>query len=69
MDYIDTQMNTPGYFAHLRFKGWNMVFTDGSTHFSKPDPATFKLVVTGGRPSNIGDLNNFFLPILEQNAR
>jgi prepilin-type N-terminal cleavage/methylation domain-containing protein len=69
MDYIDTQMNTPGYFAHLRSKGWNMVFTDGSTRFSKPPPATHSLIAAGGRPNSIGDLNTVFLPILEQAAK
>ena len=51
MDYIDTQMNTPGYFAHQRSKGWNMVFTDGSTMFSKPDPETYQMIAAGGYPA------------------
>ena len=69
MDYIDTQMNTPGYFAHSTFKGWSMCFTDGSVLFSKPPPVTLAVIVAGGRPSNIGDLNDNFLPILERSAK
>ena len=67
MDYIDSQMPNPSYFAHYRSKGWEMAFTDGSVGFAKPDIATFQLVL-GGRPSNIQDLNTYFLPILEQAA-
>ena len=67
MDYIDSQMTTPSYFAHYRSKGWNMAFTDGSTMFSKPDQATFALIFAG-RPSNLQDLNTVFLPILEAAA-
>ena len=68
MDYIDNTMTSPTLFAHWKSKGWNMAFTDGSTLFSKPDPATFALIY-GGRPSNIQDLNTVFLPILEQDAK
>ena len=67
MDYIDSTMTSPTLFAHWKSKGWNMSFTDGSTQFSKPDPATFALIFAG-RPSNIQDLNTVFLPILEQAA-
>ena len=69
MDYIDTQMNTPGYFAHQRSKGWNMAFTDGSTSFSKPDAVTYNLIAKGGFPANIADLTDKVLPVLEANAR
>jgi prepilin-type N-terminal cleavage/methylation domain-containing protein len=69
MDYIDSQMNTPNYFAHPTFKGWEMAFTDGSVVFSKPDPATYALIAAGGRPSDIQDLNTVFLPILELHAK
>ncbi|MBW8863643.1 MAG: prepilin-type N-terminal cleavage/methylation domain-containing protein [Verrucomicrobia bacterium] len=68
MDYIDSQMTNPSYFAHFKSKGWNMAFTDASVSFSKPDPATFALIY-GGRPSNIGDLNDYFLPILVNAAK
>jgi hypothetical protein len=45
-----------------------MAMTDGSVGFAKPDTASFQLVF-GGRPSNIQDLNTYFLPILEQAER
>lgn len=69
LDYIDSQMNTPGYFAHQRSKGWNMAFTEGSVSFSKPDAATYDVIAKGGRPSSIGDLNTVFLWRLEQAAK
>ena len=67
MDYIDSQMTNPGYFAHYKSKGWEMAFTDGSVAFSRPDGATYALI-SGGRPTDIQDLNNYFLPILEADA-
>jgi prepilin-type N-terminal cleavage/methylation domain-containing protein len=66
MDYIDSQMTNPSYFAHFRSKGWEMAMTDGSVGFSKVDVDTFKLII-GGRPSDIQDLNKNFLPLLEIN--
>jgi prepilin-type N-terminal cleavage/methylation domain-containing protein len=69
MDYIDSQMNNPGYFAHQKSKGWNMVFTDGSTMFSKPDPVTYQKIAAGGYPATIGELTDKILPVLELTAR
>jgi prepilin-type N-terminal cleavage/methylation domain-containing protein len=69
MDYIDTQMNNPSYFAHYTFKGWTMGFTEGSVLFSKPDPTTFNKIAAGGTPANIGELTDVYLPILERSAR
>jgi prepilin-type N-terminal cleavage/methylation domain-containing protein len=69
MDYIDSQMNNPGYFAHQKSKGWNMVFTDGSTLFSKPDPVTYAKIAAGGYPATIGDLTDKVLPVLEATAK
>ena len=69
MDYIDSQMNTAGYFAHQKSKGWQMAFTDGSTMFSKPDPVTYALIAAGGYPSDIHVLTEKVLPVLEANAR
>ena len=69
MDYIDSQMSNPGYFAHYKSKGWTMTFTDGSTLFGKPDTATYALIAAGGRPSDIQDFNTVFLPKLEQAAK
>jgi prepilin-type N-terminal cleavage/methylation domain-containing protein len=67
MDYIDSQMTNPSYFAHYRSKGWEMAMTDGSVGFSKVDIATYNLIGAGGRPSDIQDLNKNFLPALETN--
>jgi prepilin-type N-terminal cleavage/methylation domain-containing protein len=64
MDYIDTQMTNPSYFAHFRAKGWEMAMTDGSVGFAKVDNATIQLIMSG-HPSDIQDLNKNYLPILE----
>jgi prepilin-type N-terminal cleavage/methylation domain-containing protein len=69
MDYIDSQMVNSSYFAHYKSKGWEMAMTDCSVGFAKPDIATFQLIAGGARPSNIQDLNTYFLPILEQAER
>jgi prepilin-type N-terminal cleavage/methylation domain-containing protein len=69
MDYIDDQMNNPGYFAHQRSKGWNIAFTDGSTRFSKPDSNTYRQIGAGGYPADITELNTRVLPILESAAK
>ncbi|MDR3458380.1 MAG: prepilin-type N-terminal cleavage/methylation domain-containing protein [Verrucomicrobiae bacterium] len=69
MDYIDSQMNQPGYFAHQKSKGWNMAFTDGSTQFSKPDGATYGQIAAGGYPANIQELTVKVLPVLEAAAK
>jgi prepilin-type N-terminal cleavage/methylation domain-containing protein len=69
MDYIDDNMSDPNYHAHIRSQGWNMAFTDGHASFSKPDPATYNLIIKGARPSSIYDLNQVLLPILERDAR
>jgi hypothetical protein len=68
MDYIDSQMVNASYFAHYKSKGWEMAFTDSSVGFSKPPIAVFNLIAAGGRPSDLQDLNNYFLPVLEQGA-
>lgn len=65
MDYIDKQMSNPSYFAHYRAKGWEMAMTDGSVGFARVDIATFQLIASGARPTDIQDLNNNFLPALE----
>ena len=41
-----------------------MAMTDGSVGFAKVDTATIQLVLSG-HPTDILDLNNNFLPILE----
>jgi prepilin-type N-terminal cleavage/methylation domain-containing protein len=65
MDHIDSQMNNPSYFAHYKAKGWEMAMTDGSVGFAKVDNATIQLILSGGHPSDIQDLNKNYLPILE----
>jgi prepilin-type N-terminal cleavage/methylation domain-containing protein len=69
MDYIDNQMNNPGYFAHQKSQGWNIAFTDGSTMFSKPDAATYALIAAGNYPADIEDLTVKILPVLELDAK
>ena len=68
LDYIDSQMNTAGYFAHQKSKGWNASFTDGAVSFCKPDAATYAKIAAGGYPKDIWDLNMTLLPILNDNA-
>jgi prepilin-type N-terminal cleavage/methylation domain-containing protein len=65
MDYIDNQQNQPGYFAHQKSKGWNICFTDGSVKLCKLDPAAFNLVLAGGRPIDLQDLDTVFIPRFE----
>ena len=69
MDYIDSQMINPSYFAHYRSKGWNVAITDGSVSFCKVDAATFAKIAAGGYPADIQQLNTVILPILEANAK
>jgi hypothetical protein len=69
MDYIDSQMNQAGYFAHKSSKGWQMAMTDGSVVFSKPPPAFYSKIASGGYPSSIIELTTDVLPVLEQSAR
>jgi len=64
MDYIDSQMTNPSYFAHYRAKGWQMAMTDGSVGFAKVDIATIQLIMSG-HPTDIQDLNKNYLPALE----
>jgi type II secretory pathway pseudopilin PulG len=66
MDYIDSQMSNPTYFAHWRSKGWEMAMTDGSVGFAKVDNSLIQQVLTG-HPSDIQELNKVYLPVLEQN--
>jgi prepilin-type N-terminal cleavage/methylation domain-containing protein len=68
LDYIDSQMNNPGYFAHQRSKGWNGAFTDGAVSWCKPDVATYAKIAAGGYPKDIWDLNQSLIPILDASA-
>jgi pullulanase/glycogen debranching enzyme len=69
LDYIDSQMNNAGYFAHQRSKGWNGVFTDGAVSWCRPDSATYGKIATGGYPKDIWELNQTLIPILDAVAR
>jgi prepilin-type N-terminal cleavage/methylation domain-containing protein len=69
MDYLDSGMSDPLNCAHLRSKGWNINFTDGSTSFSKPDPATYAKIVNMPSTYQTVDLNVQFLGPLEDAAR
>ena len=69
LDYLDSQMNNDGYFAHQRSKGWNICYTDGSTMFSRPDPTTYANIAKGAYPANIWQMNVEVIPIFERNAK
>ena len=68
MDYLDAGMSDPKLCAHIRSKGWNMNFTDGSVAFSHPDPATYGTIQKWGTSIQTKDLN-WVLPTLEDAAR
>jgi len=65
MDYIDSQMTNPSYFAHYKAKGWEMAMTDGSVGFAKVDIATIQLILSGAHPTDLQDFNKNYLPIME----
>lgn len=69
MDYLDTGMTDPNNCAHLRSKGWNIVFTDGSAAFSKPPPALYNGILA--LPSGVHQdvITSQYLPGLETAAK
>jgi prepilin-type N-terminal cleavage/methylation domain-containing protein len=69
MDYLDVQMNDPLNCAHIRSKGWNIGFTDGSVSFSKPPPATYTAILNMSANIDMLQINNSFLPVLEQSTK
>ncbi len=69
MDYLDAGMNDPVNCAHLKSKGWNINFTDGSVGFSKPDPTTYNNIVNMSASINMPTINTSFLQILENAAK
>ena len=69
LDYLDSQMNTAGYFAHQRSKGWNICYTDGSTVFSRPDATTYGKIAAGGYPATIWQMNVEVIPIFENSTK
>jgi prepilin-type N-terminal cleavage/methylation domain-containing protein len=69
MDYLDVGMNDPENCAHIRSKGWNITFTDGSTAFSKPLPATYSAILNLTTADYMDKINLNILPALEERAR
>jgi prepilin-type N-terminal cleavage/methylation domain-containing protein len=69
MDYLDTGMNDPLNCAHLKSKGWEMAFTDGSVSFSKPDPVTYNNILNMSTSITMDQINMSFLGPLENAAR
>jgi prepilin-type N-terminal cleavage/methylation domain-containing protein len=69
MDYLDTGMSDPLNCAHLKSKGWNINFTDGSSAFSKPDPTTYNGILNMSSSIHMDAINLQFLTILENNAK
>jgi len=69
MDYLDAGMSDPLNCAHLKSKGWNINFTDGSTAFSKPPPALYSSIVNMPGTTQMDGINLQFLPGLEDAAR
>jgi len=69
MDYFDTQMTDPSYFAHYRSKGWEVNMTDGSVIFGRPQPDVFAQVLRGSSASpaiDITSLTKYYLPAIVQ---
>ena len=69
MDYFDTQMTNPSYFAHYKSKGWEIAMTDGSVIFGKPSAAVFAQVLQGGAATpaiDITSLTTYYLPAILQ---
>jgi hypothetical protein len=64
MDYIDTQMDNPSYFAHYKSKGWEIALTDGSVVFGKPTPAVFNQIYTGSTAVDVVSLTTYYLPLI-----
>ncbi len=69
MDYLDIGMSDPLNCAHIRSKGWNMAFTDGSVAFSKPDPATYNNILKMPGSAQMHQINLNYLKPLEEAAR
>jgi prepilin-type N-terminal cleavage/methylation domain-containing protein len=69
MDYLDVNMSDPLNCAHIKSKGWNMNFTDGSTAFSKPSPALYASILTMPGTDQMKEINIKFLPGLEDASK
>lgn len=68
MDYLDGGMSDPKLCAHIRSKGWNMTFTDGSVAFSHPDPTTYGQIISQTIMTTV-QINTTYLPPLEASAK
>jgi prepilin-type N-terminal cleavage/methylation domain-containing protein len=69
MDYFDSQMTDPSYFAHYKSKGWEINMTDGSVVFGKPTPAVFAQVIAAANASptiDINTLTSYYFPAILQ---
>ena len=67
LDYFDSQMTSPSYFAHYKSKGWNVALTDGSVVFGKPTPAVFAQIQLGAAANpaiDITSLTTYYLPAI-----
>lgn len=69
MDYLAEDMRDPKNCAHLRSKGWNIGFTDGSVAFSKPSPTLYQSILDMPASTDMSTLNINYLTGLEQTAR
>jgi len=69
MDYFDSQMTTPDYFAHYKSRGWEVNMTVGSVVFGRPVPAVFSQILlgSGANPTiDIYTLHSYYLPAIVQ---
>jgi prepilin-type N-terminal cleavage/methylation domain-containing protein len=69
MDYLDIEMNDPLNCAHIRSKGWNIGFTDGSVSFSKPAGNVYNDILNMPASVQMSDININYLPGLERATR
>jgi prepilin-type N-terminal cleavage/methylation domain-containing protein len=69
MDYLDEGMADPLNVAHLKSKGWNINFTDGSTAFAKPPPALYASILALPAGVHMDVINAQILPGLEDAAK
>ena len=67
MDYLDSGMSNPNLCAHIRSKGWNVNFTDGSVAFSHPAPVTYSSILAWSASVQTAQIN-IQLPTLENAA-
>ena len=63
MCYIDNQQNNPQYFAHLKAKGYNIAFSDGSVLFWKPNGATYADIINNSPDDvDVYNLTTIYFP-------